>query len=90
MDQATIDCLIGALSEILGVTALTALIAYIRGYLLERGASALGEIVAERGFRRLLGRVVRGLIEKGLTRFIPWLGVAFLIWDIYQAFRHCT
>ena len=89
MDQATIACLIAALSEVLGVTALTALIAYIRGYLLERGAAELGEIIAERAFRRYLKRVLRGLIKKGLTRFIPWIGIAFLIWDIYQAFRYC-
>ena len=89
MDQATIDCLVSALGAILGLTAITSLIAYIRGYVLERGAAELGEIIAERAFRRYVQRLVRGFIKKGLTRFIPWLGVALLLWELYQAFRHC-
>lgn len=81
MDQVTIDCIKSSLSEIFMVGAVTAIIAFLRG----KGIEALGQA----GFRLLLKRLAAGFLKKGATRFIPWLGLALLLYDIFSLLRHC-
>lgn len=77
IDQFTYECLMAALSEIVPVAAVTAIIRLLS----ERGFRALGEAVG----RRLLLRILRSVG----SRIIPALGIAWTIWLIYKAISEC-
>lgn len=78
MSQVTINCIIASLSEILALTAITSIIAYISS----RGI----EVVATTAFRRIIKRIALGFAK----RLIPWLGVALIVIDIILMIVNCT
>ncbi len=62
MSQATIDCLLSSLSELLPIAAITSLVYFLS----RRGLRALGGAA---------GRALPGRLLKSVgTRIIPWLG----------------
>lgn len=75
------DCVKDSLLEIVGLGAVTAVIAYLRS----RGMEGL----SDNAFRRLMQRLVKGFTKKGAARLIPWIGLALLILDIILMIKYC-
>jgi|APSaa5957512493_1039668.scaffolds.fasta_scaffold185006_2 hypothetical protein len=83
MTPAELECIKAAILEALGLGGVTAIVAYLRG------AASVAEAVASSAFRRLIKRLVRGFLKKGLTRIIPWIGAAALIASIIYNLLNC-
>ncbi len=81
MTQAILDCIINSLFEIIGLSLITALVAYIRGGGLE--------VIGTSAFRAFVGRLIRGFVKKGALRLIPWIGLGLLIASIIYAIINC-
>jgi hypothetical protein len=77
MTALVIECLIAALSEIVGIAVVAALIRVLT----DRGLNAFGEAAG----RRLLFRLLRSFG----TRIIPVLGFAWIVFLVYQAINGC-
>jgi hypothetical protein len=71
------DCVLAALSEMLGVAGAAALVAF----LVERGLKGLTEEAA----KHILVRILKSLGK----RILPGLALVWILWDIYQLIEHC-
>jgi hypothetical protein len=77
IDDATRDCLLGILAEIIPILAVTQLIRYLT----ERGLRGLTEAAAKRAIFRIL--------RSAGTRIVPLIGFALILARILRAICHC-